>query len=127
MIPVCEALAIDVPRRKLSELVLYSHEDTAKIVNTRERIISIRRINEGHLPSYVRMRWDDDSVQQHQTQLLACLNLYSYQAKTDNGIYVLLATTTTKLCTRLRHYTYRHTATRIQRIQDQQMPYRNLS
>ena len=76
MIPVCEALAIDVPWRKLSELVLYSHEDTDKIVHTRERIIPMRRITEGHLISDLRMRWDDDSVQQHQTQSLACLNLY---------------------------------------------------
>ena len=75
MIPGREALAIDVPWRKLSELVLYSHEDTDKILHTRERIILIRRMTEGHLTSDVRTQWDDGSVQQHQTQSLACLNL----------------------------------------------------
>ena len=59
---VCEALAIYVPRRKLSALVLYSHEDTDKIVHPRGRSIAIRRMTKGHLPSDVRIRWDDGSV-----------------------------------------------------------------
>ena len=74
-IPVREALAIDVPWRKLSACVLYSHENTEKIVYTRERSIPIRKMTEGHLPSDVRRRWDNGSVQQHQTQWLDCLKL----------------------------------------------------
>ena len=75
LIPVCEALEIDVPRRNLSALVLYSHEDTEKIIQTRECSIPIRRMTKYHLPSDVHMRWDDGSVKQHQNQSLACLNL----------------------------------------------------
>ena len=41
----------------------------------RERSIPIRRMSEGRLTSDMRMRWDDGSVQQHQTQSIACLNL----------------------------------------------------
>ena len=70
LIPVHEALAIDVTWSKLSALVLDSHDDTDKIVHMRERSMT-----EGHLPSDVRRQWYDDSVQQQQTQSLACLNL----------------------------------------------------
>ena len=65
----------------------------------------------------------------HQTcacdgMMVSCNNNKPNQ--TDNGLYVLLATTTTTLYTRLSHYTYRYTSTQIQRIQDQQILYRNL-
>ena len=81
LIPVCKALAIDVPQRNLSAIVLYSHKDTDKIIHTRERSIPIRRMTEGHLPSDVRRRWDDGFVQQQQTQSLACLNFYNNTEK----------------------------------------------
>ena len=68
LIPVRKSLAIGVPRRKLSELVLYSHEDTDKIVHTREHIITIHRMIQSHMNSVVRRRWDDGSVQNHQIQ-----------------------------------------------------------